>query len=205
MPPHFRGIPTPSHTSTDEAAALPSPTVVLSVGSTGTTTASDAVPARHPLPGSPPVIGHHAPASFAVTGPGTASPVPAVTFRTFRALYAEEFLAAALQDLHRFHGLRPERRGSALPFPALAGTFTARQASLDATDRSVAPPFTGLLTLGFDPARFQTEPPACYRASWQLPGPDSHRLATTSFRSSQNIISWHPLPIPGRTPPSRGF
>jgi hypothetical protein len=28
----------------------------------------------------------------------------------------------------------------------------------------------------------QTRPPACYRASWQLPGPDSHRQATTSFR-----------------------
>jgi hypothetical protein len=52
--------------------------------------------------------------------------------------------------------------------------LTARQASLDATDRSLAPP-KGLSTLGFDPTRFQTEPPACYRASWQLPGPDSHR------------------------------
>src|ERR1039458_721275 len=38
-----------------------------------------------------------------------------------------------------------------------------------------------LLTLGFDPTRFQTEPPACYRASWQLPGPDSHRQAPLSF------------------------
>ena len=38
----------------------------------------------------------------------------------------------------------------------------------------------GLSTLGFDPTRFQTEPPACYRASWQLPGPDSHRQAMTS-------------------------
>ena len=37
------------------------------------------------------------------------------------------------------------------------------------------------MTLGFDPARFQTEPPACYRASWQLPGRDSHPLATTSL------------------------
>jgi len=42
--------------------------------------------------------------------------------------------------------------------------LTTRQASLNATDRSVAPP-TGLSTLGFDPARYQTEPPACYRAS----------------------------------------
>jgi hypothetical protein len=41
----------------------------------------------------------------------------------------------------------------------------------------------GLLTLGSDPARFQAKPPACYRASWQLPGPDSHRQATTSLRT----------------------
>jgi hypothetical protein len=41
-------------------------------------------------------------------------------------------------------------------------------------------PLAGPLTLGFDPARFQTEPPACYRASWQIPGPDFHRQATTS-------------------------
>ena len=44
-------------------------------------------------------------------------------------------------------------------------------------------PFTGLLTLGSDPARFPAEPPACYRASWQLPGPDFHRQATTSLRT----------------------
>ena len=44
-------------------------------------------------------------------------------------------------------------------------------------------PQTGLSTLGSGPARFQTKPPACYRASWQLPGPDSHRQATTSLRT----------------------
>src|SRR3954452_24762472 len=38
--------------------------------------------------------------------PGRASPVPAATFCTFHALYAGEFFAAALQALHRFHGLR---------------------------------------------------------------------------------------------------
>jgi hypothetical protein len=27
-------------------------------------------------------------------------------------------------------------------------------------------PPKGLSTLGFDPTRFQIEPPACYRASW---------------------------------------
>ena len=47
-------------------------------------------------------------------------------------------------------------------------------------------PLKGLSTLGFDPARFQTEPPACYRASWQLPGPDSHRQATTSLSTSDH-------------------
>jgi hypothetical protein len=36
------------------------------------------------------------------------------------------------------------------------------------------------------PDPFQTEPPACYRASWQLPGPDFHRQATTSLRPEIN-------------------
>jgi len=67
-----------------------------------------------------------------------------------------------------------------LLFPPEGGLITTRQASLNAADRLVAPP-KGLSTLGFDPARFQTEPPACYRASWQLPGRDSHPQATTSL------------------------
>ena len=45
---------------TDEAAALPSPQVVLSCGSTGTTAASDAHPASHPLPG---ITGYRTPRS----------------------------------------------------------------------------------------------------------------------------------------------
>src|SRR5437764_4491527 len=86
------------------------------------------------------------------------------------------------QALDPFRGLRRERRGSALPSShPEAGTLTTRQASLDASDRSVAPP-EGLLTLGFDPARFQTEPPAFYRASWRLPGRDSRPKAATCFR-----------------------
>src|SRR5437660_1191040 len=43
-------------------------------------------------------------------------------------------------------------------------------------------PLTGLSTLGFDAGRFPPTPPVCYRASWQLPGPDFHRQATTSLR-----------------------
>lgn len=72
-----------------------------------------------------------------------------------------------LQDLHRFHGLHREPPGSALP-----QYLTTRQASL-ALQTAQLLPQTGLSTLGFDPTRFQTKPPACYRASWQLPGPDS--------------------------------
>src|SRR3990170_1771619 len=51
-------------------------------------------------------------------------------------------------------------------------------------------PPTGLSTLSFDPARYQTEPPACYRAPWQLPGRDSHPLAAASLCSDQvNVIA----------------
>src|SRR5215216_7179561 len=67
-----------------------------------------------------------------------------------------------------------------LLFPPAGGVLTTRQTSLNASDRSVAPP-TGLLTLRFDPGRFPPKPAACYRASWQLPGPDLPRLATTSL------------------------
>jgi len=41
-------------------------------------------------------------------------------------------------------------------------------------------PLKGLSTLGFDAGRFPPTPPVCYQASWQLPGPDFHRQATTS-------------------------
>jgi hypothetical protein len=53
-------------------------------------------------------------------------------------------------------------------------------------------PLTGPSTLGFAPTRFQTEPPACYRASWQLPRPDFHRQATTSLRLKVNYTSSPP-------------
>jgi hypothetical protein len=44
-------------------------------------------------------------------------------------------------------------------------------------------PPEGLSTLRFDAGRFPPTPAACYRASWQLPGPDSHRLAATSLHA----------------------
>jgi len=53
------------------------------------------------------------------------------------------------------------------------------------------------LVMGFNPTRFQTEPPACYRASWQRPGPDSHWQATS------NDASYSPWMSP-RTPKTLG-
>src|ERR1035438_8991217 len=50
-------------------------------------------------------------------------------------------------------------------------------------------PLTGLLTLGSDAGRFPPTPPACYRASWQLPGPDFHRQATTSLRTARSAAT----------------
>jgi hypothetical protein len=54
-------------------------------------------------------------------------------------------------------------------------------------------PPKGLLTLGSDAGRFPPTPPACYRASWQLPGPDSHRLADTTL--STWVTSNAPPPL----------
>ena len=178
-PPHQRYAPT-------KQRPFPSPQVVLSRGLTGYYGRLRRPPGQRSTSRRAPVIGRHAPAAFPqATGPGRASPVPAVTIRTFRAPYAGESLAAVLQDLHRFHGLHPEARGSALPLSCLpAGILTTRQASLHATDHPVAPP-KGLLTLGSGTGRFPPTPPACYGASWQLPRPDLHRQATTSATSDQ--------------------
>jgi hypothetical protein len=116
-------------------------------------------------------------------GTGRASPVPAVTIGTFRAPYAGESFAAALPGSSPLPWPSPWIRGLGSPCSRpKARPLATPQASLNATDRTVAPPVTGPLTPGSDPARFQAKPPACYRASWQLPGPDSHRQATTSLR-----------------------
>jgi hypothetical protein len=54
------------------------------------------------------------------------------------------------------------------------------------TARSHTP--TGCLTLRFDPGRFPPKPAACYRASWQLPGPDPPRQATTSLSLNHDVL-----------------
>src|SRR5215218_4813103 len=172
------------------------------VGSSGTTAASDAHPAPTHFPVLP-VIGRDAPTtSTQAAGPGRASPVPAATLRAFRAPYAGKSLGAAIQALHPFRGLRPDNPGSALPLPRPRpdGSRHGRLRLTLRTARSLPP--KGLSTLGFDAGRFPPTPPACYRASWQLPGPDSHRQATTSLcwiRSPQTTT-----PNSGHTPLSHG-
>ena len=133
-------------------------------GSSGTTAASDAVPAGRPLPGSSPVIGRHAPMRSRSHRAGDGLPSSRRHLLNVPRPLRRGVPDGCLQDLHRFHGLRPEGRGSALPFPADAGTFTTRQASRDAADRSVAPP-----TWALDAAlRHRAFPPD---AGSLLPGP----------------------------------
>jgi len=136
-------------------------------------------------------------------GPGRTSPVPAVTIGTFRAPYAGESFAVAPPGSSPLPRPSPWIRGPGSPCSRpKARPLTTPQASLNATDRTVAPPVTGPLTLGSDPARFQAKPPACYRASWQLPGPDSHRQATTSLRTRRSTVAYvtvsPPIPLGAR-------
>jgi hypothetical protein len=57
-------------------------------------------------------------------------------------------------------------------------------------------PHTGLLTLGSDAGRFPPTPPACYLASWQLPGPDFLRQATTSYEHEDPPWRYVTVPPP---------
>jgi hypothetical protein len=87
--------------------------------------------------------------------------------------------ALRFQDLHAFHGLRPDTPDSAPPWSPHRVGLTPRQTSLHAADRSVAPTMW-LSTLGSDAGRFPPTPPACYQAPWRLPGRDFHPLAVTN-------------------------
>jgi hypothetical protein len=68
------------------------------------------------------------------------------------------------------HSLHPPRKG---------GPITTPQASLHATDRSVASPARAFDT-GLRRRAFPPDAASLLRASWQLPGPDFHRQVTTS-------------------------
>jgi hypothetical protein len=167
----------------NEAAALPSPRVVLSRQLKRYYGRLRRPPGSRPLPGSSPVIGPDHSGALPQNhraGEGLPSsrrhhanvprPLRRGVLRGCESRLFTPSVAFAVTDAARL-SLPPARRRAQL---------TTRQASPNATDRSLAPP-KGLSTLGFDPTRFQTKPPACYQASWQLPGPDSHRQATTSL------------------------
>ena len=173
----------------NEAAALPSPQVVLSCGSISTTAASDSLPAPRPLPGSSPVIGQGLPraprARFGRGGPPQFPPSPS---ERSAPSTPDSPSRLRFQDLHRFHGLHRDYRGS-----ALSHSLTTRQASLDATDRSVAP----LLLKGFRrwaPARPVSRPSR--QPATGLPGDYPDRTCTGRRRraSDQVMIAGQPPP-----------
>jgi len=178
-------LTSPSLYATRERSSGPShhPGFCCPAGSSGTTAASDALPARHPLPGSAPVIGRDAPTANFRRPPGRGGPpqFPPPPSERSTPHTPGGSSGPHFQALHPFHGLHPDFHGLGSSSSARRRVLTTRQASLHAADRSVAPP-TGLSTLGSDPTSYPAEPPACYRASWQLPGRDSHPLATTSLR-----------------------
>jgi hypothetical protein len=166
----------PFNARVNEAAALPSPQVVLSCRSERYYGRLRLPPGRHPLPGSTPVIERRLPRQpqHAPAGEGLSSsrrhhlnvPRP-LTPESPSRLPSRIFTASMAFAVNRpaRHSLR---------------CLTTRQASLPLRTVQLLP-LKGLSTLGSSPARFQAEPPACYRAPWRLPGPDFHRQATTSF------------------------
>ena len=168
--------------------ALPSPAVVLSARLNRYCDHLRLPSGWLPFPGSSPVIGRRAPAVIrSPLGRGGPLQFPPPLSERSEPLTPRSPSRLRFQALHRFLGLRPSTPGSALPAPHPSdGSSDDAAASLHVTDRSVAHPHTGVLDAGLRPARFQTKPPACYRASWQLPGPDFHRQATTSLRDQSS-------------------
>ena len=150
----------------NEAAALPSPRVLLSRGFKRYYGRLRRPPGSPPTSRRRPVIGRDAPAALIRRPPGRGGPPQFPSSPSERSAPHTPGSPSRLHDqaLHRFHGLRPDFGGSALPAPRPeAGPLTTPQASRDATDRSVASP-NGAFDAGLRPGPFPD------RASWQLPG-----------------------------------
>src|SRR3981189_1031241 len=141
---HFGHSPSPSITAVhiDEAAALPSPAVMLSAR-----LKQYYGRLRRPS-GTPPTsrnTGYRARSSSHTIrrSPGRGGPLQFPSPPSIRSELHTSGSPSRLhfQDLHRFHGLHPDGGGSALPDPhPKAGILTTPQASLHATDRIFASP-----------------------------------------------------------------
>jgi hypothetical protein len=176
----------------NEAAALPSPAVMLSAHTAQAVLRPPPTPSRHPATSRlTPVIGHDAPTARFRRRPGRGGPPQFPPSPSERSAPSTPRSSSGLQlqALHPFHGLHPTGRGSALPDTR---SRRGRLRLMLRTARSHTP--EGCLTLRFDPARFPAKPAACYRASWQRPGPDLPRQATTSLslKSRSSIYSSPP-------------
>lgn len=144
----------------------------------GNTTPSDALPARCDFP----LVRLYAPSAPGPQARGRRGPPQFLPLPSERSTshYAGGSSTLRFQALRVFHGLRPATPGSAPPCP-LSG-LDSRRGRLRFMLRTarLLPP-TRLSTPGFDTGRFPPTPPACYRASWQLPGRDFHPLAVTDL------------------------
>jgi hypothetical protein len=159
-------------------------------GSIGTTGPSATLPAERDFTQRL-IRAHRFPATTSQRpGPGRASPVPAPTMRPFRSPYPGRFLTAALPGSSRRPWPSPQIPGLGSPLSPEGAKITGRQDSLHATDRPLAHP-QGALDAGLRHRAFPPTPPACYRASWQLPGPDLPRQANASLRSDQVTTKHH--------------
>src|SRR3954447_6606514 len=128
-PSHDRHSPALPHVERLLATQRPFPRrrLCCPAGSSGTTAASDALPARAHFPGSP-VIGRNAPTTPQPSGRGGPPQFPPSPSDRSTPHTPGSSSGLRFQALHPFHGLRPDGPGSALPLPRLtAGTFTTRQ------------------------------------------------------------------------------
>ena len=110
--------PPSTPTRIDEVVALPSPAVMLSARLDRYYGHLRRPPGRLPLPGSSPVIGHHAPAALR-SPPGRGGPLqfpPPLSERS-APLTPGSPSRLHLQALHRFHGLHPDSPGLGTPLP----------------------------------------------------------------------------------------